>query len=68
MAKGNTKRLVSAQWRLKRMEELIDPYSESDQPQKPTPRREWVPGDYFINPGKAAAVAQTHRQKAAETD
>lgn len=40
------KRVAAAQERLRRMEEVIAPYSRPQSPQTRPPRSEWVPGDF----------------------
>lgn len=65
MATRNEKRVASARQRLRHMERLIGPYSEPDTPQKPTARREWIPGDSLVDPGNITVAAQKIKQKAA---
>lgn len=63
MAQSNEKRLASARQRLRRIEKIIDPYSEPDEPQKQPTRRKWVPGDFLINPEKTTSSAQVSKRK-----
>ena len=64
MATPSKKRVASARQRLRRMERIIGPYSKPDEPQKPRPRREWIPGDSLVKPSNAIVVAQKDKQKA----
>jgi hypothetical protein len=41
-----SKKMTSAKDRLKRMEEVIAPYSRPATPQVRAPKSEWVPGDF----------------------
>lgn len=66
MVKPNKKKLASARRKLESIEKVIGPYSRPDQPQMPSPRKTWVPGDYLTNPDDASVVIQ--KQKQAETN
>lgn len=65
MAKSIEKKMASARQRLRHMEQLIGPYSEPDEPQKPPPRREWIPGDFLVTPGYTTVAGRKIKQKAA---
>ena len=67
MATLNVKRLASARRKLDLIERLIGPYLEPDQPPPPTARKEFIPGDFIVNPDNTTAATSEARQKLAAT-
>ena len=51
-----SKRFTSAQARLKRMQELLAPYTPTPQQENTVSKNEWIPGEYadlkIVEPGQ----------------